>query len=153
MNADLKKICDWFRLNELSIHPDKSKFMIFNKNESSIDWDNISINLNFNNDGSNDENLIKKLGYINSESTIPAVKFLGVFIDSKLNFEYHIKYIRKKIAFSLFAINRAKKYLNEKALKTLYISLIHSNLTYCLIIWSSCKLSTLNPLIKLQKKP
>ena len=152
INADLKKICDWFRLNELSIHPDKSKFMIFNKNESSIDWDNISINLNFNNDGSNDENLIKKLGYINSESTIPAVKFLGVFIDSKLNFEYHIKYIRKKIAFSLFAINRAKKYLNEKALKTLYISLIHSNLTYCLIIWSSCKLSTLNPLIKLQKK-
>ena len=76
-------------------------------------WDDIIINLNFNNGGENDQNLIKKLGYINSESNIPAVKFLGIYIDNKLNFEYHIKYIQKKISNSLFVINRVKKLLNE----------------------------------------
>ena len=70
--------------------------MIFNKKESSIKWEDITINLNFNNEGNDDENLIKKLGYINSESDVPAVKFLGIYLDSKLNFEYHIKYIQKR---------------------------------------------------------
>ena len=113
VNLEMKKICDWFRKNELNIHPEKTKFMIFNKKENSINWDDIIINLNFNNGGENDQNLIKKLGYINSESNIPAVKFLGIYIDNKLNFEYHIKYIQKKISNSLFVINRVKKLLNE----------------------------------------
>ena len=153
VNLEMKKICDWFRLNELSIHPEKTKFMIFNKKESSIKWEDITINLNFNNEGNNDKNLIKKLGYINSESDVPAVKFLGIYLDSKLNFEYHIKYIQKKISTSLFVINRVKKLLNEKSLKTLYTSLIHSHLEYGIIIWTSCSnVSYLQPLIKIQKK-
>ena len=51
VNLEMKKICDWFRLNELSIHPEKTKFMIFNKKESSIKWEDITINLNFNIEG------------------------------------------------------------------------------------------------------
>ena len=31
VNLEMKKICDWFRKNELNIHPEKTKFMIFNK--------------------------------------------------------------------------------------------------------------------------
>ena len=152
VNLEMKKICDWFRKNELNIHPEKTKFMIFNKKENSINWDDIIINLNFNNGGENDQNLIKKLGYINSESNIPAVKFLGIYIDNKLNFEYHIKYIQKKISSSLFVINRVKNLLNERSLKTLYTSLIQSHLEYAVIIWSTCNLSSLQPLIIMQKK-
>ena len=114
--------------------------------------DDIIINLNFNNGGENDQNLIKKLGYINSESNIPAVKFLGIYIDNKLNFEYHIKYIQKKISNSLFVINRVKKLLNERSLKTLYTSLIQSHLEYGVIIWSTCNSTSLQPLIRMQKK-
>ena len=152
VNLEMKKICDWFRKNELNIHPEKTKFMIFNKKENSINWDDIIINLNFNNGGENDQNLIKKLGYINSESNIPAVKFLGIYIDNKLNFEYHIKYIQKKISNSLFVINRVKKLLNERSLKTLYTSLIQSHLEYGVIIWSTCNSTSLQPLIRMQKK-
>ena len=152
VNLEMKKICDWFRKNELNIHPEKTKFMIFNKKENSINWDDIIINLNFNNGGENDQNLIKKLGYINSESNIPAVKFLGIYIDNKLNFEYHIKYIQKKISNSLFVINRVKKLLNERSLKTLYTSLIQSHLEYGVIIWSTCNSTSLQPLIIMQKK-
>ena len=152
VNLEMKKICDWFRQNELSIHPEKTKFMIFNKKESTINWEDITINLDFNNEGNNDVNLIKKVGYINSESDVPAVKFLGIYLDTKLNFDYHIKYIQKKISTSLFVINRVKKLLNEKSLKTLYTSLIHSHLEYGIIIWTSCNSTSLLPLIKIQKK-
>ena len=32
LNFELKKICDWFRCNEMSLNSQKTKFMIFNKN-------------------------------------------------------------------------------------------------------------------------
>ena len=60
LNIELKKISYWFRTNELSLHPDKTKFMIFTKNESNIDFENINIVLDYNNDNQNDHNLITR---------------------------------------------------------------------------------------------
>ena len=108
LNIELKNICDWFRCNEMSLNPTKTKFMIFNKREDSITWEQIKIKLDFNNENENDTDKIRYLGYINQQSEIPAIKFLGVFIDSQLNFKYHIEYLRKKISRSLFLINRVK---------------------------------------------
>ena len=68
LNIELKKISYWFRTNELSLHPDKTKFMIFTKNESNIDFDNINIVLDYNKYNQNDHNLITRLTYVNSNS-------------------------------------------------------------------------------------
>lgn len=152
LNVELQKVCNWFRSNELSLHPEKTQFMIFTNNESKINWEQINIVLNYNNFNENDENKIKKLSYINSKSEIPAIKFLGVFMDPKLNFKFHIEQVRKKIAKSLYIIKCAKNILNEKALLTLYRSLVHTHLLYCIQVWSCCNPSSLKPLILLQKK-
>ena len=96
LNIELQKVCEWFRANELSLHAGKTKFMIFTNNEEGINWESLNIQLNYNNIGSNDPELIKNLGYINSNSDVPAIKFLGVYFDPKLNFKYHIEQIRKK---------------------------------------------------------
>lgn len=152
LNMELKKICDWFRTNEMSLHPDKTKFMIFNKREDSIDWNETRVVLNFNNGDENDLNLITKLEYVNSKSDEPAIKFLGIFIDPQLTFRYHIQHIQRKVSSSLYVIKCLRNYLGENALKTLYHSFIHSHLLYCLPIWSSGLASSLNPLILIQKK-
>ena len=152
LNVELHKVCDWFRANQLSLHPEKTKFMIFTNNEKSIKWEELNINLNYNNQGENNPDLIKKLGFINSESEVPAIKFLGVFLDPKLNFRYHIDSIRKKISKSLFVIKSAKNILNQNSLKTLYYAMVHCHLQYCVEIWSCCNPSLLNPLILQQKK-
>ena len=152
LNIELKNICDWFRCNEMSLNPTKTKFMIFNKREDSITWDQIKIKLDFNNENENDTDKIRYLGYINQQSEIPAIKFLGVFIDSQLNFKYHIEYLRKKISRSLFLINRVKHILCEKSLVTLFHSFINSHLLYCLPAWSCGLESSIKPLVVLQKK-
>ena len=152
LNIELKKISYWFRTNELCLHPDKTKFMIFTKDESNIDFDNINIILDNNNENENDENLITKLSYVNSNSDIPAIKFLGIFIDPKLNFKYHIDAIHSKVSRSLYAINSAKHIICEKALKTLYCSLVHSHFTYCIPIWSCASKTSLTKIELLQKK-
>ena len=88
----------------MSLNPDKTKIMIFNKNENTIDWNALNIKLNFNNENEFDPEKIKILNYVNSSSNIPAIKFLGVFIDPSLNFKYHVEHLRKKISSSLFLI-------------------------------------------------
>ena len=152
LNTELKKVCDWFRSNKLSLHPEKTKFMVFNKNENNINWNEINIQLNFNNGDDNIQHLITKLGFVNSSSEIPAIKFLGVYIDPNTNFRYHIKYIRRKILNSIFVLKRLKNFLPQESLRTLYFSLVHSHINYCLPVWSSCLPSDLNAILLLQKK-
>ena len=152
LNIELKKITDWFRCNEMSLNHAKTKVMVFNKKENTIDFNSLNIRLNFNNDNEYDTLKIKTLSFINSNSEIPAIKFLGVYIDPSLNFKYHIDYLRRKISNSLYFINRAKNFLTVDALKLLYHSLINSHLLYCLPAWTCGLESTLNPLIKMQKR-
>jgi hypothetical protein len=83
---------------------------------------NINIVINNNNSYEDDPNLKVNIDRICNQSDVPAIKFLGVYLDPKLN------------------------------LKTLYYSLIHSHLVYAIHIWSSALNSTLNCLVKLQKK-
>ena len=152
LNTELKKVCDWFRSNEMSLHPDKTKFMIFNKSEGSIPWNEINLELNFNNENEMNPNNIVKLKYVNSQSQVPAIKFLGIFIDPNLNFKFHIDYVHKKVSSSLYMINRAKNFLTEDALKILFNSFIQSHLLYCLPIYSCTNKTSLNKLFKIQKK-
>ena len=152
LNIELHKVCTWFRANELSLHPKKTKFMIFTQNENKFDFENININLNYNDPGPADPLLINKLDFINSKSEVPAIKFLGVFIDPKLNFQYHMNKICKRLSSSLYIIKRAKNLLSEKALITLYYSMIHCHLTYCVQIWSCGSQSSFNKLYLMQKR-
>ena len=152
LNSELKKINSWFRSNKLSLNTEKTKFMIFNKKEDSIVWEDINVYLDSNNASENNPELISKLSFINSQSQTPAIKFLGVFIDSNLNFKYHIEYVRKKVSNSIYMINRVKNILCTEALLSLYNSFVHSHFMYCLPIWSSCPKTYLEPLYKLQKR-
>ncbi len=64
----------------MSLNPEKNtKFMIFNKNKNTIDWNSFNIKLNFNNENEFDPDKIKVMNYINSSSNIPAINFLGVY--------------------------------------------------------------------------
>ena len=47
---------------------------------------------------------------------------------------------------------RARKFLNIDSLKTLYQSFIYPYYTYCNHVWGNVRMSTLNPLVLLQKR-
>ena len=62
-------------------------------------------------------------------------KLLGLLIDDKLNWSEHITYFRSKISRSLYAMNRLKHVVSSRYLKTLYDSLVHSYITYEIVLW------------------
>ena len=150
LNVELKKVADWFRANELSLNPEKTKFMIFNKNHDSIQWDEIDIYLDFNNSNQNNTNLKSKLEYVNKYSPNPTIKFLGLYLDSELSFKFHIKEVQNKMSKSLYILRQVSKFLCKDSLKSLYFSFILSHLLYCLPIWSAkCNLEWVK---RIQKK-
>ena len=134
----------------LSLHPDKTKYLLFSHNGSSPPPDCV-LYLNNNNVNENNPSLITPLSRGTSSDKIPAIKYLGVYFDPNLNFKYHISQISKKLSNALFSLRRVKNFLPQSSLKTLYYSLFHCHLTYAIEIWSSCAPSSLKTLHTKQK--
>jgi hypothetical protein len=71
---------------------------------------------------------------VSSNSDIPAIKFLGIYIDQSLSFKYHVNFITSKISKAMYFLRTAKNLLTEKSLKSLYYAScnkqVHCHLIY-----------------------
>ena len=59
-----------------------------------------------------------------------AAKFLGIFIDEYLTWQYHVSHVNSKVTRSLFEIKQVKHFLPKNSMTTLYHLLIHSHFSY-----------------------
>ena len=76
----------------------------------------------------------------------------GIHLDSHLTFKTQVHHISKKIKRSIGILLKLRHYVTPKILTQLYYSLIYPFLTYGIPIWGNTYVSTLKPLITLQKK-
>jgi hypothetical protein len=150
VNAEFKKICNYFRVNKLSLHPSKTKYFIFS---NSIEVKSMDFPIFINNNNANEDNHhnIFPILRVNPNDPVPAIKFLGVYFDSSLNFQFHIKTISAKLSKALYILRSVKNVLSMDSLKTIYYSLFHCHLIYCLPVWSCTQFSNLKCLITQQK--
>ena len=68
------------------------------------------------------------------------LSFLGILIDDKCNWNYHINYIRAKLSKSISIINKIKNKLplkNGIGIIQIYYSIFESHLNYYSSIWGS----------------
>ena len=88
--------------------------------------------------------------------TIPrvhATKFLGVWLDDKLNWSTHVSVVTKKLQSRQRLLARSKNILNTHCLRILYFAQIQSVLSYGIVVWGTLiKESDLNTLQKIQKQ-
>ena len=150
-NLEFHKVCKFFRLNKLSLHPDKTKYLIISNSLTSLD-SLPPVVINNNDVNSTNPTPCSPLTLVKSSDNFPAIKYLGVHFDPSLNFKFHIKQLKTKISRALFTLRRAKHFLPENSLKTLYYSLVHCHLVYAVEIWSCTSQSNLKPLILKQKE-
>ena len=94
VNSDLSTLDDWFKANQLSVNPTKTKYILFAKRLNLTDECSLFIN---------DERLEK----------VKFTKLLGLHIDECFSWENHIGYCKSKIASGIYAINmwRSREYL------------------------------------------
>ncbi len=117
-NDILKSISSYMRANKLHINMTKCCYMHFkpaiynaeNQAEHQLMIDGIPIK-------------IKKF-----------VKFLGVVIDEKLNWDEHIKFLKNKLNYATSTINHLRQYLPDHLYRQLYYTLFESHLSYCISV-------------------
>ena len=80
---------------------------------------------------------------INSASHL---KYLGVIIDSKLNWIPHITYVNNKISKGIGIMFKARDYLNKNCLSNLYHTYIFPYLLYCIEVWGNVSHCHIPPL-------
>ena len=134
MNMELKKLHNWCNANKLTINPSKSTAILISpKLNTQITNVNITID--------------------NSPITISeTAKYLGVMIDSKLNFQNHLKIIESKLSRGVGILYRLKAVLPREALCKIYFALFHPHLLYGLVAWGSTFPTYMSKLESLQNK-
>ena len=128
MNSELVRLSEWMNVNKLSLNVKKTKYMVFCTKKPSVILNDIVLNCEI-------------------KEKVEHFKFLGVHIDSKLKWSYHIQFIRKKMSKGIGILYRAKDYLKYDTLLTLYYSFIYPYIVYCIEVKGN-----LVSLLKLQKR-
>lgn len=82
---------------------------------------------------------------------VDKIKYLGLWVDSRLNWREHVSYIKSKLVkyVRIFYLLRTVCY--PELMRSLYFALINSKIGYGLEIWGGSYFTTLYPLIVLQK--
>ena len=124
---------EWLHINRLSLNVKKTKFMIFSQKK------NIA----------NDVDIKLNGEYVNR---VESTKFLGVYIDSKLSWCDHLKYIKNKISKGIGILYKGRKLFKQSTLLTLYYSFLYPYFSYCIEVWGSAANCHISSVFKLQKK-
>ena len=134
INQNLKNNSIWFKTDKRTVNPSKSNVLTINPKPSKAPP---ILNVTLNN-------------FVLHQSN--SIKYLDVIIDSKLNFDTHIKKLAHRIFKAVGVMFKLQQYMPRKALQTLYFSLTHTHLLYGLPVWGSAHSSYLKKLITLQSK-
>jgi hypothetical protein len=115
INVELSKVQNWMQCNKMCINSDKTKYIVFSYRK------NIQLHL-------------VKLG----DSVILAtsnIKFLGIFIDERLNFNYHVNCISTKLSKSVGILYKLASFIPLTILRKLYFTLIQPYLCFGVEAW------------------
>lgn len=87
--------------------------------------------------------------FINSSNR---VKYLGVYVDTHLKWDYQVQYLKQKLRGLLFRFKKLKCILDTHHMKALYHALVESQLNYGILGWGGVRKTLLNQLESLQRR-
>ena len=122
-------VTDWFEENGMKPNPDKYQAIVFGNKLDAPSSFNVKGNV---------------------MKCVHSVKLLGIYIDSNLSFDEHIKSICTKASRQINVIMRMSNILDTSVKETMYKTFIKSTFNYCPVVWMMCSKANLRKLEKLQ---
>jgi len=117
LNEALAIIQDWSLKNLISINTSKTEAMFFQKKKELIQVSSIRI-------GGDTIKIVDRF------------KYLGLNIDSQLNFKLHFKHVQSKLAQAMCNIRRISKFLTPRIFSIVVKAYIFHIFDFCIHIWA-----------------
>ena len=133
LNVQLTAIYEWLCCNKISLNVLKTHYMIFTPRNKKVNDINLYI-------------------YDVPIGRVYVTKFLGVQIDSQLNWKNHIEYTCTKLSKCIGILSKARKKLQKSSLISLYYSFAFPYFFYCNHVWGSTYQTNLNNVVLVQNK-
>jgi hypothetical protein len=131
VNNALSKIVSWFTINNLQLNATKTKCIKFAL--PNVKQINVNIKLN-------DVTL----------NLIEHTSFLGITVDSKLQWNPQITSLACKLGSAVYAIKKIRQYTDIATARTVYFSYFHSIMSYGILLWG--KAADIETVFILQKR-
>ena len=132
-NKELSYVTDWLNAKKLTLNVKKSNLILFKNAKKPAKTLNIKI---------------KREQIEEKEYT----KYLGIIIDNKLSWNYHIKHANLKISKGIGILTKLRRYLSKNLLRTLFYAFVQPHIDYGLLVWGRATPNNLKPIKKnLQK--
>ena len=134
LNLDLRSLCNWLKANKISLNCSKTELLIFRHPNKQINYD-LKIK-------------------INGKRLIPSefVKYLGILIDSHLNWSHHSDSLSTKLTRAIGMLSKIRHYVSETTLRSIYCGIFSSLLNYGAQVWAQFSNKHVCRLQRLQNK-
>jgi hypothetical protein len=70
-------------------------------------------------------------------TTVPKIKFLGIYIHDSINWSCHIEYIIPKLSSSCYVMRSIRQFISSNTLKTVDYSYFNAIMSYGLPLWGN----------------
>jgi hypothetical protein len=131
VNEVSNKVNKWFHSNSLKLNYDKTYFLQFQTK-------------------ANKENNTQISNGNKTIATAKNIKFLGLTINTTLNWKHHIIELIPRLNKACYAVRSFKPFMSLKVLRSTYFSYAHSIMSYGLIFWGNSTDS--DDIFKIQKR-
>ena len=135
LQVDLSRFDKWCKGNRLTVNTKKSNFVIYGTKSRVSKIHNVELELN-------GDKLVR----------VPFYKYLGVFLDTTLNFNKHIDVSKKLICHKLYLLSKIRKHITEATATRIFQSMITPLIDYGDIIYSGTSANNLDKLQSLQNR-
>ena len=135
INTELKQVIKWLRLNKLSLNAAKTELIFFHSKRRPLNYDSISIRFNG----------IKL-------TPVDHVKYLGMYLDSYLSWEYHIHELSKKLSRANGILSKLRYNVPPEICLQVYYAIFYTHLIYGCNVWGLTSEENINKIEVLQKK-
>jgi hypothetical protein len=135
LQSNINNIVDWCVINNMSVHPLKTKCMLIGSRHKLKNTSNLYLTIND-----------------NALENVTVQKLLGVFIDNKLNWHAHIDYVCKNLNRKISLLKHVLYFLTDDMKTIFYNSYLLPIFDYCCVLWGKDNKNYINKINILQKR-
>ena len=135
LQTELKMYGKWCNGNKLTVNTKKSNYVIYSTRSKVSKIHQMKLEING-----------------DTLTRVPYYKYLGVYLDTSLNFDKHVDVSKKLICHKLYLLSKIRKHINEATASKIFQSMIAPLIDYGDIVYSGTSQKNLDKLQALQNR-